>query len=141
MTPNSVLPPTSYETIAQTLLVVIFLAFFVERVLALVFEHDWWQELEKKNPRLGALKEFIAVGTAFGICNWASFDALAQIFQTQFFSVHPVSNLFSRLMTALVIAGGSKGAIALMQGYFGIKSTPSDSGKPIANPPAGQAQR
>jgi hypothetical protein len=93
--------------------VITVLAFMIERALAILFEHRLWIKLEDKWGIKG-LKELVAIALAYNLCAWASFDALALMF-------HKESSWHSVLITALVVAGGSKGAVKLMQGYLGIK--------------------
>lgn len=110
--------PMQYDDIGKTLVVLTVLAFFVERALALVFEHDWWVALEAKR-NVGWVKEFLALFVSYCICKAGSFDALVSVLKME------SSSQFSMLITAMVIAGGSKGAIRLMQGYLDIKDVPA----------------
>jgi hypothetical protein len=96
-------------TILWTLTV---LAFMVERMLSVFFEHRLWTWIEK-DFNLRGLKEVAAVALAYGLSTWSGFDALALMFQQP--TTWP-----TRALTALVIAGGSKGAIKLMQDVLGI---------------------
>ena len=67
------------------------------------------------------MKEGISFFTAYSICRWGSFDALSVIL-----AVHS-STTFSKIITAMVVAGGSKGAIKLMQEFLGVKDiTPEE---------------
>ena len=93
--------------------VVTVLAFMIERALAILFEHRLWIRMEER-LHLKGMKELVAIALAYNLSAWASFDAPALMF-------HKESGRYSMLITALVIAGGSKGAVKLMQGYMGIR--------------------
>lgn len=100
------------------------LAFMIERALAVVFEHRVWLALREEFHLKGA-KEIIAILVAFALCFWANFDAIALMFGKQ-------PGTPGLVLTALIIAGGSKGAVKLMQEVLGIKRPLTASGKPIA---------
>lgn len=108
--------PTYFE---QILLIVVS-SFILERALALVFEADFFRALNKDN-RFGWSKEFIAFGLSFWVCATYNFDALANLFTTDT-TKYPATD-FGEIITAMVIAGGSKGAMKLMQDYLGIKKS------------------
>lgn len=113
---NSYFLPTYFE---QILLIVVS-AFILERALALVFEQDFFQALNKDN-RIGWAKEFIAFGLSYWVCMTYKFDALASLFSTD--TTKFAADNFGEIVTAMVIAGGSKGAMKLMQDYLGIKQS------------------
>lgn len=100
------------------------LAFMIERALAVVFEHRWWLKIREKF-HLKGIKEVIAVLVAYGVCSWAQFDALAIMFGKN------DSTTVTLLLTAMIIAGGSKGSVRLMQGYLDIKRRLDAKGRPI----------
>ena len=91
------------------------LAFMMERALAVLFEHRLWLRIEDRWGIKG-LKELVAILLAYNLCAWCGFDALSLMFDKS-------SSWYSRLFTALIVSGGSKGAVKLMQGYLGIKKT------------------
>jgi len=115
--------PANYDDFLKAVVLIVLLAVFLERALALVFEHDIWQAMEAaskgKKWGVGMLKEPIALGCAWQMCTWAGFDALAALFPDR------PSTHFSHLLTAMVIAGGSKGAMKLFQDVLGIKNLPA----------------
>lgn len=100
-----------YGKAGQAIAGVTILAFMVERSLALIFESDLYEKYV--DPKWPALKELVALLFSFGVCYWGKFDAYAQV-------VGQPSGLLSQCLTGLLVAGGSKGAIKLMQGYLGI---------------------
>ena len=107
--------PVSGDVVFKIVWIMAVLAFFIERALAVLFEHRLWLKLEDKF-HLKGLKEIIAIAFAYNLCVWSGFDGLSLMFQK-------VSSRYSLILSALVIAGGSKGAVKLMQGYLGIKKT------------------
>ena len=103
---------------SSVLFQIVMAAFIVERALALIFEWDVWDFLEQKAPWLGGAKEVIAFLASYTICETAHFDALKTLFNST------DTSDTGRIITALVIAGGSKGAIKLMQDVWKIKNVP-----------------
>ena len=103
-----------YENVVWALTMLVILSLILERALAVIFEWGGWREwLASKK-----LRAPIALGVAYAICIWADFDVLSILFAkengyTGDFSLGP-------LITAAVIAGGSKGAILLFQGVLGF---------------------
>jgi hypothetical protein len=59
-------------------------------------------------------KELVAVGVSYAVCSWAGFDAYATLFQKD-------SVFLSKALNALLVAGGSKGAMKLMQDVLGVR--------------------
>ena len=92
---------------------IIFLALVLERALSVPFE--WKPILD----RIGGknLKEPIVFALSFLLVWQLEFDAIAIVFSRE------ENGVIGYLLTALVIAGGSKGAIALFRDYFGWKSS------------------
>ena len=102
-----------WEQLSEVLIAIIVLSFFVERALALVFEHRLFVARFSEK----GLKEPIAFLTAFMICrNW-DFDALSTIILAE------QTQLLGQAVTAGVIAGGSKASIKLFHDLMGVKST------------------
>jgi len=114
--------PVNGNEVFTILWVIVVLAFMVERALAVPFEHRAWQALER-DFHLRGLKELLAVLLAYQIGARTGFDALALMF-------HQPSDLQTRLVTALIIAGGSKGAVKLMQDVLGIKKPAAGASRP-----------
>jgi hypothetical protein len=122
-----------YPKAGQAIAGVTILAFMVERSLALIFEWDLYEKYI--DPKWPFLKEFIALGFSFGVCYWGKFDAYAEV-------VGQPSGLISQILTGLLVAGGSKGAIKLVQGYLGVTKDAINadmaSRQAVAPPPAPQ---
>ena len=96
----------------EVLIAIIVLLFFLERALAVVFEHRLWTG--RMNGR--GLKAPIAFAVAIGVCRYWDFDAISTTIladQTTF----P-----GHLITAGVIAGGSKASIKLFHDMMGAMS-------------------
>jgi hypothetical protein len=88
---------------------------FLERALALVFEQRW--VIQRDN--LHGKKEFIAFLAAFLICwNWR-FDAFAVLNSAEVTE-------WGMVLSAMIIAGGTKGSMKLMQDVLGIGRRPEE---------------
>ena len=101
-----------YERLFEALTTIIVLAFFVERALSLVFEHRYY--IARFEDR--GFKAPLAFLVALGVCVYWDFDALSIVVlreRTQF---------LGHVVTAAVIAGGSKAAITLFHNVFGAMS-------------------
>lgn len=99
-------------TLAKILWFIAVLSLLVERSLSLAFEHRVWIAMEKTFNGSG-LKEVVATGLSWSICNNASFDAFGLMF------TRPPST-FGMVLTACMIAGGSKGMLKLMRDVLGV---------------------
>ncbi|MGB6011440.1 MAG: hypothetical protein WBI57_09260 [Desulfobacterales bacterium] len=106
----------------------------VERVLAFIFEHDWFIRLatkevpDPKDPnknirqsRIPGLKGLLALIGSAVICFRYEFDILHVLFQTS------QNDPFGIVVTSFAVAGGSSGAIALFQGYLNISKESRDA--------------
>lgn len=105
----------NWDRTLEVLVTIIILSFLIERALALVFEHRWYVSTFGEK----GLKELIAFGFALGVCWVWDFDALSMIIlksETQF---------LGKLITAGVIAGGSKASIALFRNVLKVQSEAS----------------
>lgn len=101
-----------WDRLAEVLAAIIVLAFLLERVLSLVFEH----RLYLRHMRNSGAKEFIAFGLAACVCWYWDFDAISMILLSE------QTTFPGAMITAGVIAGGSKGAVKLFRDIMGIKS-------------------
>lgn len=106
------------ENLALVLAVVVVFAMILERAAVVLFEWSLWTRLREKLPVLG-LNTPIAYIIALGICSHTEFDALLQVFPSNGQTWDGPFSIGS-LVTAGVIAGGSKGAIRLFQGVLGF---------------------
>ena len=98
--------------VVEVLAMIILLALFIERALSVVFE---WRPLLEKLDNKG-VKEPIALVVSFAVVVSYKFDALAILFTNE------SNTYFGYIVTAAVIAGGSKGAIKLFRDWMGWKS-------------------
>jgi len=126
-----------WERTLEALTGVVVLSFLVERVCALVFESQWWIR-RFEDPRVGLpagtvlpkevleripaakrapLKEAIAFFVALGACLYWDFDAVSIIFLTE------TTRLYGTILTAAVIAGGSKGSVSFFQDVMKVMSS------------------
>ena len=102
-----------WDVLAELLVTVIVLAFFIERALAVVFEYrPFVVRFEKKG-----IKEPIALIVSLAVVAWLQFDALAILFRLD------APTIWGYVITAAIIAGGSKASIALFQNVMNAKST------------------
>ncbi len=101
------------ERLFEVLLAITVLAFFIERALALVFEH----RLYVTRVQGKGLKEIISFLLAFLVCRYWDFDAVSVIL------VSESTSLLGQVVTAGIIAGGSKASIALFQDLMKARST------------------
>lgn len=102
-----------WDRLLEVLLVVIVLALFLERALAIVFESRLF--VSRWNDK--GVKELVAVGSPFLICEYWSFDALSIILPRDRMT-H-----MGMFLTACIVAGGSKGAVKLFRDVLGVQTT------------------
>jgi len=101
-----------WDRLAEVLTVVIVLAFLLERALALLFEHRLFVgRFDQKG-----LKEPIAFLVALLVCWRWDFDAVSSILLTE------KTTVLGKVITAGVIAGGSKASVKLFRDIMGAKS-------------------
>ena len=133
-----------WERTIEALVGIIILSFLVERACALLFESRWWiskfedprvgipqPERKKKNdeePNLlpghrYPLKEAIGFLVALVVCYFWDFDAVSIILLSE------QTGLPGVIITALVVAGGSKTSIKLFHDILNIKSNAEEQRK------------
>jgi hypothetical protein len=102
----------NYEVVADVLSTIVVLSLFIERALALLFQHRLFlDKLDKKG-----LKEPIAFIVSLLVVKQWGFDAMAAIIDGA------QASWWGYALTAGIVAGGSKGAVALFQDYLGWSS-------------------
>ncbi len=101
------------ERLIEVFFAIVILAFILERALAVLFEHRSFVKRAKGK----GLKEIIAFVVAALICWYWEFDALSILFPKEHVTI------YGELITAAVIAGGSKASIKLFRDVIGAKST------------------
>jgi hypothetical protein len=134
-----------WERTIEALVGIIILSFLVERACALLFESRWWiskfedarvgitpaiQSNNKAELRLlpghnYPLKETISFLGALVICYFWRFDAVSIILLSE------QTSLAGIIVTALVVAGGSKASIALFHDVLKIKSNAEEQRKKL----------
>jgi len=70
-------------------------------------------------PRFGTTKELITVSLSFAVCCYWAIDVFSFIMPV----MHEKVTLFGEFLTAMIIAGGSKGAIKLFSDWMNFKSS------------------
>ena len=103
-------------TLMKILWFITVLALLVERALSLVFEHPIWTKMENTFETKG-FKEVVAFALCWIISNKAGFDAFGIMF-----TLPP--GRFGMILTACMIAGGSKGMVKLMRDVLGVGKVP-----------------
>ena len=102
-----------WDRLSEVLITIVVLAFFVERALAVVFEHRYFvDQFDEKG-----VKEFLAFGVALLVCVRWNFDAISMTLLTA------KTTVLGEAITAGVIAGGSKASVRLFRDLMGVKST------------------
>ena len=102
-----------WERTFEALGAIVVLSLVVERALALVFE----QRLFVKRFGGSPIKEVIAFALSLVVCLKWQFDALSMTILSDRISV------IGQVVTAAIIAGGSKGSIKLFRDVLGWKSS------------------
>ena len=109
---------------------VVVAATVVERVLAFVFEHEWFVRLfttpsaadpNQRVNKLPGLKGLIALAMSVGISFSYRADILHIVFSTR------DKTQAGMLLTGFLIAGGSAGAIAVFQAYLDFDKKSRDA--------------
>ena len=124
-----------FERTLEALVGIIVLSFLVERAFAFLFESRWWisrfEDARVGTPPGGTLpksqtplparkypiKELLVFILALAICLLWDFDALSIILLTK------KTQLVGIIVTAAIVAGGSKGSIALFRNLLHIMSS------------------
>ncbi len=100
------------ERAFELMVALVLVSLFVERALALVFEHRWYLDnLDGKG-----LKPVIAFAVALYVCWYWKFDAVSVIV------LQETTSWPGYVLTAGVIAGGSKASIKLFHDFLNIRS-------------------
>lgn len=102
-----------WERLFEVLIMIVILAFLLERALALLFETRVFINHVKGK----SLKELIAFVVAALVCLFWDFDALSMIF------LKSEVTIYGAVITGAIVAGGSKASIKLFRDILGFKST------------------
>lgn len=111
MDPN--LFAVDWERLAEVLIAIVVLSFMLERACAVLFEHRLFIKFFGGK----GVKEFVALGLAFLVCQRWNFDAISMIVLTE------QTTRLGELITAGVIAGGSKASIKLFHDLMDVRSS------------------
>ena len=128
-----------WERTLEAVVGIIVLSFLVERTCALLFESRWWisrfedarvgeppgsgknSQSSKSQKALAGrrypIKEFFALVIAFAVCKSWDFDAVSIIMLSEH------TKLVGIIITAAVIAGGSKASISLFHDLLKVQSS------------------
>ena len=111
---------------------VVVAATVVERVLAFVFEHEWFVRLlttpsikdaSQRVSKFPGVKGLIALGMSV----WISLCYKVDILHTVFSTSNETKSKVGMLVTGFLIAGGSAGAIAVFQAYLDFDKKSRDA--------------
>ena len=105
-----------WNAIFKALVVIIILAFFIERALALLFE---WRHFHSRLGTTG-VKEPLAFCVALLVTWQWQFDALSQVMGSE------QVTFLGEVITAAVIGGGSKASLKLFRDVAGVRNLPAD---------------
>ena len=114
------------------------IAMLLERGLAVIFEFEWFVRLTTKEipdpsdstktiqtSRVPGLKSIIALLGSYTICSNYKFDVLSKVFDPMTETTN-VDQL-GVMLTSLIVAGGSAGAILIFQGYLNLSKQGRDA--------------
>ncbi len=116
-----------WERVFEALAGIVLLSFLIERALSIVFENRFL--LERVWKKAHGLKEVVAFAVALIVCITWDFDAISMIILTDHTSIP------GEIITAGIVAGGSKGSVKLFRDVFGFRSTAYDEYRPKAKKP------
>ena len=102
-----------WERTFEVLTAIVVAAFLVERALSIAFENRTLLPLFAGN----GVKELITFGVSYGLCYYTHLDAVSTIF------VRDQTGVPGEILTAAVIAGGTKGSIKLFRDVLGFRSS------------------
>ncbi len=108
-----------YERLFEVLVTIIVLSFFVERALAVLFEHRKFIDKLKET----GVKEVIALVVSIAVCIYWDFDAVSMTILAE------RTSLPGHVLTGGIIAGGSKASIKLFRDLMGVMSDAEKSRK------------
>lgn len=102
----------NWDQLFEVVAAVVVLSFAIERGLAIIFEHRFYiGKFDKKG-----LKEPIAFVVAYIVCWKWDFDLISVVLRSE------SSEVIGKLLTAAIIAGGSKASIKLFHDLLKVKS-------------------
>ncbi|TPW26414.1 hypothetical protein FJU08_22285 [Martelella alba] len=107
------------QEIVFALFQLIVLALVLERGLFIAFDVKYWRDRIN-----GGTKAIVTIALAFLICWRFSFDLMARVLD-----MSDASTLIGISITAFIVAGGSAGAMRLMQDFLGLSRTARDAAK------------
>ena len=106
-----------YERLFEVLITIIIFSFFIERIMSVIFETQWFIDMYEGNKKRKGLKEVIALIVSIAVCIFWQLDAFSIIFVSQSEMQIP-----GYILTGVLIAGGSKGSIKLFRDIMGFMS-------------------
>jgi hypothetical protein len=117
------LPDAFWDRLTTELILVVLLAFLIERALAVIFD------MEKVEPTVSRLdlKPIIAMIVSVALCYGLKINVIAAMAK----GAAPLGNLewLGYAITGLIVAGGSAGAVKLFQEVLGFRRSLRDENK------------
>ncbi len=129
----------NYERLFEVLISIVVFSFFIERALSVIFESRLFIEKTEGHPpqpeirneqgvviqkaapaqeKKKGVKELIAIIVSISFCYYWQFDAI-----TIMLASHEKVTIPGMILSALIIAGGSKASMALFKDLLGFMST------------------
>jgi hypothetical protein len=102
-----------WERTFEVLTAIVVVSMLVERFLSVIFENRYLMPLFAGN----GLKELISFAVAFAVCRYGNLDAISMILLRDSVGVP------GEVLTAGVIAGGSKASVKLFRDVLQFRST------------------
>lgn len=117
--PDPVQFALQWDAAIEVLALIVLVSFVVERVLAVVFESKQFLAYRAKcrKDQRSSNKELIAYASAALVCIFWNIDLMAVLLS------HGHQSLLGQLLTAGVVAGGSKASVKLFRDVIGFKSS------------------
>lgn len=116
---------TNADAVIEALIKVVILSFLIERALAVVFDMD---TMDKRLRRDG--KPLVAILVSIAACFVLQLDAVSPLGSTgAFLAAGSSVKWLGYLLTGLVVAGGSAGAVKLFQDVLGFRRSTRDQAK------------
>lgn len=114
-----------WQTVISVISFIAVLAILIERSLSMIFEHPLYKRLAGDLR----IKEVIALSVSFVVCYAWGYDAFAKLFSGP-------DSLFGYILTALAVAGGSKGSLVLFRDILGARDAAvAAPGTEVTTPP------
>lgn len=103
----------------------VLLAFVIERVFAVIYDLQWVNDKIKANDG-NSFKGLIAAGASVALCWAMDINVLRDVGSLTETDAADVPSFFAYLISGLLVAGGSQGAVKLFQDVLGFSKANRD---------------